>query len=141
MDKNIWDNIGRAVTGAADTVGRKATEVAGVAKLKNQIFSLERDMKRDYEAIGKIVYERFAAAGSIDDVPLQQLCEDGRELRTGELTVGVKQTVAALDDAMTAPAFDGAFGPVTCGVAVGRFDRSCADREQTNCHGEHKTEG
>lgn len=53
MDKNIWDNIGRAVTGAADTVGRKATEVAGVAKLKNQIFSLERDMKRDYEAIGK----------------------------------------------------------------------------------------
>ena len=76
MDKNICDNIGRAVTGAADTVGRKATEVAGVAKLKNQIFSLERDMKRDYEAIGKIVYERFAAAGSIDDVPLQQLCEE-----------------------------------------------------------------
>ena len=54
MDNNIWDNIGRAVTGAADTVSRKATEVAGVAKLKNQIFSLERDMKRDYEAIGKI---------------------------------------------------------------------------------------
>ena len=76
MDNNIWDNIGRAVTGAADTVSRKATEVAGVAKLKNQIFSLERDMKRDYEAIGKIVYERFAAAGSIDDVPLQQLCEE-----------------------------------------------------------------
>ena len=63
MDNNIWDNIGRAVTGAADT-------------LKNQLFSLERDMKRDYEAIGKIVYERFAAAGSIDDVPLQQLCEE-----------------------------------------------------------------
>ena len=55
MNSNIWDNIGRTVTGAADTVSRKATEVAGVAKLKNQIYSLERDMKRDYEAIGKIV--------------------------------------------------------------------------------------
>ena len=46
MNSNIWDNIGRTVTGAADTVSRKATEVAGVAKLKNQIYSLERDMKR-----------------------------------------------------------------------------------------------
>lgn len=28
MNSNFWDNIGRTVTGAADTVGRKATEVA-----------------------------------------------------------------------------------------------------------------
>ena len=76
MNSNFWDNIGRTVAGAADTVGRKATEVAGVAKLKNQIYSLERDMKRDYEAIGKIVYERYAAAGSLEDEPLQQLCEE-----------------------------------------------------------------
>ena len=72
---------------------------------------------------------------------LEELREDGRELRAGELTVGVKQTVAALDDSVGAPAFDGALGPMACGVAVGRFDRSCADREQTNCHGEHKNEG
>lgn len=72
---------------------------------------------------------------------LEQLREDGRELRAGELTVGVKLTVAALDDAVATPAFDGALGPMACGVAVGRFDRSCADREQTNCHGEHKNEG
>ena len=76
MNNNIWDNIGRTVTGAADPISRKAAEVAGVAKLKNQIYSLERDMKRDYEAIGKIVYDRFAAAGSLDDAPLQQLCEE-----------------------------------------------------------------
>ncbi len=76
MESNFWDNIGRTVTGAVDTVGRKATEVAGVAKLKNQIYSLERDRKRDYEAIGKIVYDRFAAAGSLEDEPLQQICEE-----------------------------------------------------------------
>ena len=70
MNSNIWDNIGRTVTGAADTVSRKATEVAGGAKMKNQIYSLEGDMKRDYEAIGKNVYESFAAAGSTDDGPL-----------------------------------------------------------------------
>ena len=44
--------------------------------LCDSLYALERDMKRDYEAIGKIVYERFAAAGSLDDAPLQQLCEE-----------------------------------------------------------------
>ena len=80
-------------------------------------------------------------AGVLRGGQLEELREDGRELRAGELTVGVKQTVAALDDAVATPAFDGALGPMACGVAVGRFDRSCSDREQTNCHGEHKNEG
>lgn len=78
---------------------------------------------------------------SIRGGQLEELREDGRELRASELTVGVKLTVAALDDAVAAPAFDGAFGPMACGVAVGRLDRSCADREQADCHGEHKNEG
>ena len=29
MNKDVWDDIGRAVTGAADTVSRKASELAG----------------------------------------------------------------------------------------------------------------
>ena len=67
MNSNFWDNIGRTVTGAADTVGRKATEVAGVAKLKNQIYSLERDMKRDYEEIARkeILIDEYQ--GEIDE--------------------------------------------------------------------------
>lgn len=75
MSRDIWDNIGRAVTGAADTVGRKTGEVVSVAKLKNQIYSLERDINRDYVAIGKIVYERYAAAGQMEDAALEPLCE------------------------------------------------------------------
>ena len=96
MNSNFWDNIGRTVTGAADTVGRKATEVAGVAKLKNQIYSLERDMKRDYEAIGKIVYERYAAAGS-----LEELTADGKSLEEVflELTDGEPEEATGEEDA------------------------------------------
>ena len=33
-------------------------------------------MNRDYDEIGKIVYELYAAAGSLEDEPLQQLCEE-----------------------------------------------------------------
>ena len=61
MNKNFWDDFGRAVTGAADTVTKKAGKVADMARLKNQVYSLERENKKDFEAIGKIVYERQAA--------------------------------------------------------------------------------
>ena len=74
MNKDVWDDIGRAVTGAADTVSRKASELADTARLKNQIYSLERDIKRDYEAIGKIVYEQYTETGATEK-PFEELCE------------------------------------------------------------------
>ncbi len=58
MNKDIWDDIGRAVTGAADTVSRKAGELMDVTKLKNQIYSLEREIRKDYEALGRLVHEK-----------------------------------------------------------------------------------
>lgn len=61
MDNNIWDNIGRAVTGAADTVGRKATEVAGVAKLKNQNFRLEQG----HEAVTRPSEKSYTSASRL----------------------------------------------------------------------------
>ena len=86
MNKNFWDDFGRAVTGAADTVTKKAGKVADMARLKNQVYSLERENKKDFEAIGKIVYERFAAAGRLEDAALDPLCEEiaRREILIGE---------------------------------------------------------
>ena len=66
MNKDVWDDIGRAVTGAADTVSRKASELADTARLKNQIYSLEREIRKDYEALGKLVYDRYT----------EELCEE-----------------------------------------------------------------
>ena len=57
---------------------------------------------------------------------LEQLCENGGELCAGELPVGGKRAVAALNDTMLAPAPDGAFGPVPRGVTVDRPRRACA---------------
>ena len=71
---------------------------------------------------------------------LQESCQNGGELCTGKLTVRVKLAVAALDNAVAAPAFDGGLGPVARGVAVGRLRRACAYREQTDCHGKRKNE-
>ena len=75
MNKDIWDDIGRVVTGAADTVSRKTGELVDVAKLKNQIYSLEREMKRDFEALGKIVYERYTEEDATEKA-FESLCEE-----------------------------------------------------------------
>lgn len=74
MSKDIWDDIGRAVTGAADTVSRKSREVAELTRLKNQIYSQEREIKRDYMALGKMLYEKFVQEGSAEE-PYLTLCE------------------------------------------------------------------
>lgn len=74
MSKDIWDDIGRAVTGAADTVSRKSREVAELTRLKNQIYSQEREIKRDYMTLGKMLYEKFVQEGSTEE-PYLTLCE------------------------------------------------------------------
>ena len=90
MNKDVWDDIGRAVTGAADTVSRKASELAtgaadtvsrkaselaDTARLKNQIYSLEREIRKDYEALGKLVYDRYTEEGCTEK-PFEELCEE-----------------------------------------------------------------
>lgn len=75
MGKDVWDDIGRAVTGAADTVSRKASEIVETTRLKNQIYSLERGIRRDYEALGKIVYDRYTEEG-FTEKRFEELCEE-----------------------------------------------------------------
>ena len=75
MNTDFFDDFGRAVSDAADTVGRKASEVAELGKLKNKIYTLEREIKRDYESIGKLIYENYKAAGEVDE-DFISLCED-----------------------------------------------------------------
>lgn len=75
MNRDILDDIGRAVSGAAETVSRKAGEVVEITRLKNQIYSLEREIRKDYAAIGKLVYESYAESGETDGAFLE-FCEE-----------------------------------------------------------------
>ena len=58
MNKDIFDNIGRTISDAAETVGRKTGELAEMARLKNQVYGLERAIKKDFTDLGKMIYER-----------------------------------------------------------------------------------
>ena len=75
MDKEIFDNIGRAISDAAETVGRKTGELAELAHLKNQVYGLERAVKKDYTDLGKMMYERYVSQGTIEE-DLLPICEE-----------------------------------------------------------------
>ena len=75
MNKEVLDDIGRVISGAADTVSRKTGELVEAARLKNQIFNLEREIKRDYADLGKMIYEQYLESGVVDE-SLAPICEE-----------------------------------------------------------------
>jgi len=74
MAKFNLDGLGRMISDTADTIGRKTGEVVEITKLKNQIYNLEREMKHNYEEIGKMIYARYTEEGVVENEFLD-LCE------------------------------------------------------------------
>ncbi len=59
---------------AACVVAKKTEETVEVQKIKSQIRVMERNNERDFQDIGKIVYERYQK-GKETDVEFIELCE------------------------------------------------------------------
>ena len=74
MGAEFWDDVGRKLSGAAEAVGRKTSKVTEIARLKNQIYNLEREIKRDYADLGKMVYEQYLETGIVDEA-LLPICQ------------------------------------------------------------------
>ncbi|MCI8597206.1 MAG: hypothetical protein HFJ10_02010 [Lachnospiraceae bacterium] len=75
MNKEIFDDLGRAISSAADTIGRKTGELVEITRLKNQIYNLERGIKKDYTDLGKMIYERYMSTGTTEE-SLLPICEE-----------------------------------------------------------------
>ncbi len=74
MGAEFWDEVGRKLSGAAEAVGRKTSKMTEIARLKNQIYALERGMNRDFAALGKLVYEKYLETQEAEEAYLE-LCE------------------------------------------------------------------
>ena len=57
-----------------DVVARKTEDTVEVQKLKSQIRTLKRNNERDFEDMGKILYERYKEGDEIDE-EFVELCE------------------------------------------------------------------
>ena len=74
MGTDFLDDLGRKISEAAEIVEKKTGEVAGIVRLKNQIYNLEREIKRDYADLGKMVYEQYLETGIVDEA-LLPICQ------------------------------------------------------------------
>ncbi|MCI8418533.1 MAG: hypothetical protein HFI33_13745 [Lachnospiraceae bacterium] len=74
MGAEFWDDVGRKLSGAAEAVGRKTSKVTEIARLKNQIYALERGIQRDFATLGKQVYEKYLETQEAEEGFLS-LCE------------------------------------------------------------------
>lgn len=68
------EDLGKRITETAETVSKKTEEVVGIQKIKSQIRVLEKNNERDFQDIGKMVYDKFKQ-GEVVDVKFIELCE------------------------------------------------------------------
>ena len=139
----FFENLGEIISEKAKVVGKKTEEVVGVVskktgevvdvvakkteqtveiqKIKGKIRTMERNNERDYQDIGKMIYEKFKKGEEVD-AQFVELCEaiKGREAEIEK----AKEDVAELKGQDVCPACkahvepDATFCP-KCGAKMG----------------------
>ena len=71
---DFFDEFGKKVADVASDLSKKAGDTMEVQKLKSEIRFLKRGNQRDFEDIGKAVYEKFTK-NEIQDMDMIALCE------------------------------------------------------------------
>lgn len=72
--KGNLESLGKTISEKAEVVSKKTEEAVEIQKIKSQIRVMERNNERDFEDIGKIIYERFKK-GNVVDTEFVELCE------------------------------------------------------------------
>ncbi len=85
--KGNLENLGRTLSDTAEAVSKKTKEEVEVQKIKSQIRGMERSNERDFQDIGKMIYDKFVK-GEVIDTEFVELCEaiQGREAAIEEAT-------------------------------------------------------
>ncbi len=78
--KGNLDNLGKTLSDTAEAVSKKTKEEVEVQKIKSQVRGMERAKERDFQDMGKMIYDKFKNGDVIDTV-FVELCEaiQGRE--------------------------------------------------------------
>jgi len=75
MANDFFEDLGKKITKTAEGVGKKTSEVVEQQRLRSQIGTFERDIKKHYEELGKIVYKRYED-GEVLDIEFISPCEE-----------------------------------------------------------------
>ena len=68
------DVVAQKAGETVDVISKKAEETVEITKIKSQINTMQRNNQRDYEHIGKMIYEKYIS-GEVVDAEYAELCE------------------------------------------------------------------
>lgn len=63
----FFEELKKTITDVSGTVAKKSGEVVEVQKLKMKKYSIESDIRKDYEMMGRIYFAEMEETGKIDD--------------------------------------------------------------------------
>lgn len=72
--KEIFEDIVDGISDAAETVGKRVDEVIETQKVKSKIRALEKNNRRDFRDLGRMLYEKYKS-GEVIDGDCLELCE------------------------------------------------------------------
>ena len=80
MGADFLENLGKTITKTAEKVGKKAEEVVGVQKLRAQLAGTEREIDKNCQDLGEIVYRHFID-GEVMSEEIAIVCDEITRLR------------------------------------------------------------
>lgn len=70
-----FEDLGKTISSAAESVGKKTEAFLEMQKIRAQILSAQRAVERSYKDLGELVYQRFDAGEGVD-CEVAVICED-----------------------------------------------------------------
>ena len=67
----FFDDLKKSLTDVSETIAKKSGEVMEVQKLKLKKCTIESDIRKDYELLGRIYFNAMEESGAIDDSVLE----------------------------------------------------------------------
>lgn len=76
--KDFLKELGKTISDTAEMVGKKTEDVVEVQKLKSQIRTLNRGNERDFEDMGKMLFEKYKS-GEVLEPEVMTICDAVQE--------------------------------------------------------------
>lgn len=122
MSTDFFESLGKTISKTAEKVGKKAEEVVGIQKLRAQLAGTEREIEKNCQDLGEIVYRRFVD-GEVMNEEIAIICDEITRLR-GQVA-DLREEIADQRGQVICPAC-GAHGPkeasfcMKCGAPIPR---------------------
>lgn len=113
MANDFLENLGKTLSETAKTVGEKTDEFIAIQKLRSQQSTLENEIKKNYNDLGEMIFQRFVGGEAFPE-DISEICQEILNLQSD--IAECKETIAEKKGFSVCPA---------CGANVPKDSAFC----------------